>query len=144
MKNLILINSFIFFSSSSYTHHEHHSYFTDTTSVNKLQTSPRLSTTAMISDIHIDYGSTCVRGRNIWTELVAYTQVWATGSHKAKRIEFERDVKIKGKFIPKDKYGFFPIPGKSEWILIKDKSWHMDLEDDYDQEFDIPQNQGKT
>lgn len=70
---------------------------------------------AMIGEnhVHIDYGSPSVRGRNIWNGLVAYNQVWATGTHKATWIDFSKDVMIEGQHIPKGKYRFFIIPDKN-------------------------------
>src|SRR5688572_22220425 len=46
--------------------------------------------------VHITYGSPGVKGRIIWGGLVAYDRVWATGAHKATKINFTDTVTIAG------------------------------------------------
>ncbi|HET6243107.1 MAG TPA: DUF2911 domain-containing protein [Bacteroidia bacterium] len=136
MNKTVIFLTFVFISFQSFAQHEHHQTPKDTTIKAK---SPRTSAMAMIGEnhIHIDYGSPSVRGRIIWNGLVAYDQVWVTGSHKATSIEFLQDVSINGKIVPKGKYAFFTIPGKTEWILILNKDWDMHLADDYNAANDV-------
>ena len=138
IKEIIVLLVMLFVVQIGIAQHEGHQ-MADTTATSKKPASPRLSAMAMIGDnhVHIDYGSPSVRGRIIWNGLVAYNQVWATGAHNATWIDFSKDVEIEGKHIPKGKYGFFTIPGESEWVLIINKSWDMHLADDYNQENDI-------
>ncbi len=53
--------------------------------------------------------------------MVPYGQVWRTGANENTTIEFSTDVKINDQPLPAGKYGFFAIPGKTEWILIFNK-----------------------
>lgn len=87
--------------------------------------------------IHIDYSSPSVRGRQIFGGLVGFGEVWSTGAHKATSIHFEKNVLINGQEIPAGKYGFFTIPGETEWTLILNKVWDMHLADDYNPSEDI-------
>ena len=123
----------------SLAQHDHATSTTDTAKTAAKSKSPRRSAMAMIGEnhVHIDYGSPSVRGRQIWNGLVAYDQVWATGAHKATWIDFGHDVIINNIVVPKGKYGFFTIPGKSHWTLIFNKVWDMHLADDYDPKQDI-------
>jgi hypothetical protein len=81
--------------------------------------------------VHITYGSPGVRGRIIWGGLVAFDEVWVTGSHNATSIEFSKNVMIDGKLVSAGKYAFFTIPGTEEWILILNKNYNQHLADDY-------------
>ena len=101
--------------------------------------SPLTSAMAMVggNHIHIEYSSPSVRGRQIFGGLVAFGEVWSTGAHKATSIQFEKTVTIQGKEVPAGKYGFFTIPGQSEWTIILNQVWDMHLADDYDMSKDI-------
>lgn len=87
--------------------------------------------------VHITYGSPGVRGRIIWGGLVAFGEVWVTGSHNATSIEFSKDVLIDGKRVSAGKYAFFTIPGEEEWILILNKNYNQHLADDYSAAEDV-------
>ncbi|WP_169714366.1 DUF2911 domain-containing protein [Algoriphagus antarcticus] len=101
--------------------------------------SPRTSAMAMTggNHIHIDYSAPSARGRQIFGGLVAHDEVWVTGAHKATSIQFDQPVTISGKRIKAGKYGFFTIPGESEWTVILNQVWDMHLADDYDQSKDF-------
>ncbi|MDO8965028.1 DUF2911 domain-containing protein [Algoriphagus sp.] len=101
--------------------------------------SPKTEAMAMVggNHIHIDYSSPSVRGRQIFGGLVGFGEVWSTGAHKATSIKFDKNVLIGGKEIPAGKYGFFTIPGETEWTLILNKVWDMHLADDYNPAEDI-------
>lgn len=139
MKKIIVLNFLLAFSVSVFAQHENHQPKADTSKTAVKPKSPKMTAMAMVGDnhVHIDYGSPSVRGRNIWNGLVAYNQVWSSGAHKATWIEFSKDVTIKGKQIPKGKYGFFTIPNKEMWTLILSKTWDMHLADDYKEENDV-------
>ena len=139
MKKIIVINFLLALSVSVFAQHENHQPKADTSKTAVKPKSPKMTAMAMVGDnhVHIDYGSPSVRGRNIWNGLVAHSQVWSSGAHKATWIEFGKDVMIEGKQIPKGKYGFFTIPDKETWTLILSKTWDMHLADDYKVENDI-------
>lgn len=117
--------------------HSEHMAAADTTK--EKPKSPRTSAMAMVggNHIHIDYSSPSVRGRQVFGGLVGYGDVWVTGAHKATSIQFDQPVLINGTEVPAGKYGFFTIPGESEWTLILNQVWDMHLADDYDQSKDI-------
>ncbi len=136
MNKITILFALICFSFQSLAQHEQHSTPKDTTVKVK---SPRKSAMEIIGEnhVHIDYGSPSVRGRNIWNGLIAYSEVWATGAHKATWIEFSKDILINKQFIKKGKYGFFTIPDKNEWTIILSKDWDMHLADYYNTENDV-------
>jgi hypothetical protein len=68
--------------------------------------------------ITIAYSSPSVKGRKIWGDLVPYDKVWRAGANQATTIEFDKDVKVEGKAVPKGKYSLYAIPGEKEWSII--------------------------
>lgn len=85
----------------------------------------------------IHYHAPAVRGRVIWGGLVPYGDVWVTGAHSATTWEFNQDIVINDKVIPKGKYAIFTIPGKDSWIFILNKKWNQHLADEYDAKDDV-------
>jgi len=71
--------------------------------------------------VTIDYAQPSAKGRKIMGELVPFGEVWRTGANAVTTIEFGADVKVEGKALTKGKYGFFTIPGESEWVIIFSK-----------------------
>lgn len=70
------------------------------------------------ADLKIVYGSPSVKGRQVWDGLAPYGQVWRTGANENTTFEVSKDVKVGGETLPAGKYGFFTIPGESEWTII--------------------------
>jgi hypothetical protein len=68
--------------------------------------------------ITINYSSPSVKGRKIWGELVPYGKVWRAGANQATTIEFDKDVTVEGKKVPKGKYSLYALPGEKEWSII--------------------------
>lgn len=89
------------------------------------------------TEITINYGSPGKRGRVIWNGLVAYDQVWVSGSHWATAVTFSKDVVIDGTAVPAGTFGFFTIPGISQWTLILNKIYDQHLADKYDASDDV-------
>lgn len=87
--------------------------------------------------VTINYGSPGKRGRVLWNGLVAYNQVWVTGSHWATAVTFSAPVSIAGVDVPAGTYGFFTIPGESEWVLILNKEYDMHLAEGYNEAADV-------
>ena len=84
---------------------------------------PRKATgKAGAATVSIDYGSPAMKGRKVFGDLVPYGKVWRAGANEATVFEVDADVKIEGQSLPKGKYGFFTIPGESEWTLIFSKN----------------------
>ena len=85
--------------------------------------SPRKEMKASIDGVEltVNYGSPSVKGRTIFGDLVPYDQVWRTGANEATIITISKDATINGQALPAGTYGFFTIPGESDWTLIFNK-----------------------
>lgn len=68
--------------------------------------------------VTINYSSPGVKGRVIWGGLVPYDKVWRAGANEATTFEFSDNVVVEGEDLAAGKYGFFVIPGKTEWTII--------------------------
>jgi hypothetical protein len=148
MKNLVIIASMMFIWACSPSNKENHEHEADAkhehaepekTAEAKKPLSPHTATMANIGNnhVHVDYSSPGKRDRTIFGGLVGYGSVWSTGAHTATHINFSKDVTIGGVSIPAGKYGFFTIPGETEWTIIINKDWDMHLADDYNEANDI-------
>ncbi len=82
--------------------------------------SPRKEMTAALSgaSLTVNYGSPAVKGRNLWGELVPYDKVWRAGANEATTFTTSADIMVEGQRLPAGKYGFFTIPGETEWTII--------------------------
>lgn len=89
------------------------------------------------TQIQITYGSPGIKGRIIWGGLVAYDKVWATGAHKATKVNLSDAITIAGKQIPAGDYAFFTVPGKEKWVLILNKKFDQHLADEYNEADDV-------
>ncbi len=69
----------------------------------------------------IVYCRPSARGRVMIGGKEPFGQVWRTGANAATTIEFDSDVLIEGKQLPKGKYSLFTIPGQTEWTIIFNK-----------------------
>ena len=72
--------------------------------------------------ITVSYHRPTVQGRIIFGALVPYGEVWRTGADAATRISFSTPVEIMGTEVDSGTYELFTIPGKSEWVVILQKS----------------------
>ncbi len=93
---------------------------------------PASSPTAMVSQkvgltkVTVEYSRPSVKGRKIFGDLVPFDKVWRTGANKITTIKFDDDVMINGQKVAAGSYGWYTIPGKSEWTIIlnsDDKQW---------------------
>ncbi len=73
------------------------------------------------ANVEIVYCRPSARGRKMLGGNEPYGQVWRTGANEATTIEFDRDVLVEGKALPKGKYELFTIPGESDWTIIIQK-----------------------
>ena len=62
--------------------------------------------------ITIDYSRPSVKGRNVWSELAPYGQVWRTGANEATTFEVNNNVMVEGKALPAGKYSLFTVKPK--------------------------------
>lgn len=118
---------------------EDHSAHASAASSDKKSKSPKQMAMTNVGEnhVHIEYNSPGKRGRQIFGGLVAYSEVWVTGAHRATSINFSQEVKVGGVDIPKGKYALFTIPGEDQWTIIINTNWDQHLADDYDQAEDI-------
>lgn len=76
--------------------------------------------------IRIRYGQLAIKGRDVWSTLSPYGQLWRTGSNEATTITFDRDVTIgKSDTVPAGTYSLFTIPGSPNWTFILNKNSRM-------------------
>jgi hypothetical protein len=94
-----------------------------TTEAQEKPKSPKETVKGVIdgANVEIVYCRPSARGRKMLGGNEAYGKVWRTGANEATTIEFDRDVKIEGKPLPKGKYELFTIPGENEWTIIIQK-----------------------
>ena len=82
-----------------------------------------------ISSIELTYSRPSIRGRNLFTDLAPYGQMWRTGANAATRIKFADDVTVGGMPVKAGEYVIYTIPGQTEWEVILNKgltNWGID------------------
>lgn len=102
--------------------------------------SPPAQSTASVNgkQITIDYSQPALKGRDFGSDAFhPYGQVWRNGANEATWIEISADVSVNGSTLPKGKYGFFVIPGSSEWTLIFNSVWSQWGSYNYDDTKDV-------
>lgn len=97
----------------------------------------KVSATAGLTDLSVEYSSPGVKGRKIWGALVPNDQVWRTGANHSTLLTFSEDVEIGGTKVPRGSYSFFAIPGASSWTLIVNKNTGLWGSDGYKKEEDV-------
>ena len=71
--------------------------------------------------VTIDYSSPRKKGRNVFSDVVKYGQVWRTGANEATTFVTTADVIVGGAHVPAGSYTLFTVPGKDKWTLIISK-----------------------
>lgn len=74
-----------------------------------------------LGTVTIKYSRPNVKGRNVFTDLAPYGNVWRTGANSATVITFSENVTLEGKPVIAGEYGLFTIPGKDAWTIILNK-----------------------
>ncbi|MGY6560772.1 MAG: DUF2911 domain-containing protein [Luteibaculaceae bacterium] len=87
--------------------------------------------------VTVNYGSPGKRGRVIWNGLVAYDQVWVSGSHWATAVTFSRPVVVNDVEVEPGMYAFFTVPGREFWEVMLNKNYNQHLADDYAEEDNV-------
>lgn len=94
-------------------------------SVNTWAQSPAATASGKLAsgtNVTIKYSSPSVKGRKIYgTDLVPYGKVWRAGANEATVIEFDKDVTVEGKALPKGKYSVYAIASEKDWQIIFNK-----------------------
>src|SRR4051812_49645184 len=85
----------------------------------------KVTQTAGLTDITIDYSSPAVHGRKIWGALVPFDKLWRAGANLATKIAFSRDVVIDGKPVPAGAHALFLIPAPSKMAPIPRQKPHQ-------------------
>lgn len=79
----------------------------------------KMTQTAGLTDITIEYSRPSVKGREIFGKLVPYGEMWRTGANKNTMITFSKDVKVAGTDVKAGTYALFTIPNKdSDWEVV--------------------------
>ena len=97
----------------------------------------KVSQTAGLTDITIEYSSPAVKGRKIWGGLLPLDQVWRAGANHATNITFSQPVVVGDTQVPAGTYGFFAIPGAKTWTLVLNKTADQWGSGDYKKENDV-------
>ncbi len=71
--------------------------------------------------ITIDYSSPRKKGRNVFTDVVKYGEIWRTGANEATTFVATADVMVGGTHVPAGSYTLFTVPGKDKWVLVISK-----------------------
>ncbi|RSK36182.1 DUF2911 domain-containing protein [Hymenobacter metallilatus] len=78
-----------------------------------------------LTDVTLVYSRPSLRGRVAFGNLVPFSKRWRTGANATTSLKFSDDVTIEGKKVPAGEYGLYTIPGKTEWIVVLNKSTKM-------------------
>lgn len=73
--------------------------------------------------IKVNYSKPSLRGRKFGVDLAKFGEVWRTGANAITVIEFDKNVLVAGKALPRGKYGLWTIPGEDETTVIFSKKW---------------------
>jgi len=71
--------------------------------------------------VTIDYSSPRKKGRNVFSDVVKYGEVWRTGANEATTFVTTGDVMVGSAHVPAGSYTLFTVPGKDKWTLIISK-----------------------
>ena len=90
-----------------------------------------------LSKVTIEYSRPMAKGREVFGNIVPFDKVWRTGANKITTIALEKDMLINGQKIAAGSYGWYTIPGKTDWTIVlnsDDKQWGAYA---YDQKKDV-------
>jgi hypothetical protein len=71
--------------------------------------------------VTIDYSSPRKKGRNVFSDVVKYGEVWRTGANEATTFVTAGDVMVGSAHVPAGSYTLFTVPGRDKWTLIISK-----------------------
>lgn len=74
-----------------------------------------------LGQVTIKYSRPNIKGRNIFTDLAPYGEVWRTGANNATVITVTETLSMEGNPVAPGEYALFTIPGKDEWTIILNK-----------------------
>ena len=79
-----------------------------------------------LAKVSIEYSRPSMKGRKIFGELVPFDKVWRTGANKITSIRFDKELTFNGQKLKPGSYGWYTIPGKTEWTIAfnsEDQKW---------------------
>ncbi|MBR9915846.1 MAG: DUF2911 domain-containing protein [Algicola sp.] len=108
-----------------------YSYFVEDIFSKRL--SPKDTVEFKLNDLELEvfYNRPFKKNREIFGALVPYEKVWRTGANEATTFETNKNLLIKGLYLPKGKYTLWTVPGDSSWNVIfntKQYKWGVDEE----------------
>jgi len=81
----------------------------------------KVSQTAGLTEIALEYSSPAVRSRTIFGGVVPFGEVWRTGANACTKISFSKEVQIGSAAVAAGTYCLFTIPNKDRWTFIVNK-----------------------
>lgn len=74
-----------------------------------------------LGTVTVKYSRPNVKGRNVFSDLAPFGEVWRTGANTITTIAFSEDVILEGKTVKTGEYALLSIPGKDFWTIILNK-----------------------
>jgi hypothetical protein len=100
--------------------------------------SGKITQTAGITDISVEFSSPAVRGRPVWGSVVPFGEVWRAGANMATKVTFSKDVTIGSTAVPAGSYAYFVIPNKGgPWTVIINKDFNQGGAFNYKKDLDV-------
>ncbi|MFQ5446431.1 MAG: DUF2911 domain-containing protein [Saprospiraceae bacterium] len=78
----------------------------------------KLTQTAGLTDITVEYSRPGVKGRTIFGGLLPWGELWRTGANKNTTVTFSDKVTIAGKELKAGTYALYTVPNPDEWEVI--------------------------
>src|SRR5688572_4783798 len=103
----------------------------------------KVTQTAGLTEMTIEYSSPGVKGRKIFGELVPFNKIWRTGANSATKITFSKDVTIEGIKVPKGTYALLTIPKEGSFTVLLSKNTDVSAEE-YKTEDEVCRIEAKT
>lgn len=81
--------------------------------------SPRANVkqTVGLTNFELDYSRPSLRGRELFSDILAYDEMWRTGANKNSMLSFDTDVVIEGKELKAGNYAIFTKPQADKWDI---------------------------
>ncbi|MEJ7692424.1 DUF2911 domain-containing protein [Daejeonella sp.] len=74
-----------------------------------------------LGTITVKYSRPNVKGRNVFSDLAPFGEVWRTGANTITTIAFSEDITLEGKAVSAGEYALLTVPGKDSWTIILNK-----------------------
>ncbi len=74
-----------------------------------------------LGTVTVKYSRPNIKGRDVFSELAPFGEVWRTGANTITTISFSEDIILEGKSMKAGEYALLTIPGKDLWTIILNK-----------------------